>query len=295
MLSVNRKGRSTCLRKDRRSKTGRGFVNALINKLPVELHLPGYQFCGPGTKLQHRLQRGDKGKNPLDAACKIHDIAYASSNDLGERHKADKQLEYKAWERVKSKDAGVGEKAAALLVTNIMKGKRRFGLGCSAVQSTKSRKIKRPLKKKKKPSKKKISFGSGYLGNVRKAIKKVGGQQLVNKGINKAAQLALMAARKSLKTIGGKRKVQIPRIIPVPKVGGILPLIPIFAGLSALGGLAGGAAGLARVVNAAKTAQSQLTEATRHNRQMEAIALGKGIFLKPYRTGLGLYLTNSKN
>jgi hypothetical protein len=35
------------------SAIGAGFVNSLINKLPVELHLPGgYQYCGPGTKLK---------------------------------------------------------------------------------------------------------------------------------------------------------------------------------------------------------------------------------------------------
>lgn len=30
---------------------GKGLVNSIINKLPFELHLPGYQYCGPGTKL----------------------------------------------------------------------------------------------------------------------------------------------------------------------------------------------------------------------------------------------------
>lgn len=55
---------------------GRGLLNKIINKLPVELHIPGYQFCGPGTKLAKRIARGDHGINPLDTACKEHDIAY---------------------------------------------------------------------------------------------------------------------------------------------------------------------------------------------------------------------------
>ena len=38
----------------------REFVNNLINKLPVELHLPGYQFSAPGTKLQKRIARETK-------------------------------------------------------------------------------------------------------------------------------------------------------------------------------------------------------------------------------------------
>lgn len=29
-------------------KKGKGIVNSVINKLPIELHLPNYRFCGPG-------------------------------------------------------------------------------------------------------------------------------------------------------------------------------------------------------------------------------------------------------
>lgn len=30
-------------------KSGRGILNKLIDKLPIELHFPKYQFCGPGN------------------------------------------------------------------------------------------------------------------------------------------------------------------------------------------------------------------------------------------------------
>ena len=60
----------------RRHHRGKGLGNKIINNLPFELHLPGYQYCGPGTKLTEPLARGDPGINPLDAACKDHDIAY---------------------------------------------------------------------------------------------------------------------------------------------------------------------------------------------------------------------------
>ena len=72
---------------------GGGIVNSLINKLPVELHLPGYNYCGPGTKLFERLARGDQGINPLDNACKVHDITYSEYQNLDQRHRADKELE----------------------------------------------------------------------------------------------------------------------------------------------------------------------------------------------------------
>lgn len=81
---------------------GRGLLNTLINKLPVELHVPGYQFCGPRIKLNKRLQRGDKGINFLDAACMEHDIVYKHNKNVGERHVADKILMKTAKERIKS-------------------------------------------------------------------------------------------------------------------------------------------------------------------------------------------------
>ena len=102
-------------------------INKSIDLLPVELHLPGYQYCGPGTKLSQRLQRGDPGINKLDAACKKHDIAYSQYSDSINRAKADKELAERAWERVKSNDASLGEKAAAWAVTNIMKAKSKIG------------------------------------------------------------------------------------------------------------------------------------------------------------------------
>lgn len=64
----------------------------------------------------------------------------------------------------------------------------------------------------------------------------------------------------------------------------------MFAGLSATGALAGGAAGIYKAINDAKSARQQLDESKRHNKTMESIALGKGLYLKPFKTGLGLYL-----
>jgi len=60
---------------------GHGLLNRAIDALLFELHIPDYQFCGPGTHLKKRLVRGDQG-TPLDAAYREHDIAYLHSNDL---------------------------------------------------------------------------------------------------------------------------------------------------------------------------------------------------------------------
>ena len=37
---------------------GGSFLNSLVNKFPLEMHLPGYNFTGPGTKLNKRLNPG---------------------------------------------------------------------------------------------------------------------------------------------------------------------------------------------------------------------------------------------
>lgn len=106
-------------------------VNKLVDALPLELHLPAfpgsYQYCGPGTKLAKRLARGDPGINGLDKACKEHDIAYSKSSDTASRSVADNILASKAWQRFKSSDASLGERAAALAVAAAMKTKSAVG------------------------------------------------------------------------------------------------------------------------------------------------------------------------
>jgi hypothetical protein len=249
-------------------REGRGLVNSIINRLPVELHIPGYQYCGPGTKLDKRLTRGDPGINQLDKACKEHDIAYSQHKDIKQRHIADQLLEDRAWRRVKSRDAGLGEKSAAWAVTNTMKVKRKLGMGLSPQKKTCRKDI--------------------FL-RAKRALK-----NFKHNDVKEGAKISLAAAKLAVRQAGGRKNVKVPRIIPIPKTGGFLPLIPLFAGLSALGGLAGGAAGITSAVNKVKAARKQLEESQRHNRAMEEIALskkkGSGLFLKPYRKGMGLFM-----
>lgn len=128
------------------AKAAGSVINKGIDLLPVEVHIPGYQYCGPGTHLKKRLDRGDPGINKLDEACKVHDIAYSHFKDSRNRLEADRTLAEKAWERVKASDSSIGERAAALLVTNIMKAKSKLGGG-------KRKKIKQASKKKKRNNK----------------------------------------------------------------------------------------------------------------------------------------------
>lgn len=256
----------------KRKTKGCGILDSIVNKIPVEMHVPGYQYCGPGTKLEKRLARGDPGINPLDQACKRHDITYSKYNRGPERYEADKLLAKQAWNRVVSKDASLQERATALAVTAAMKSKMGLSkIGGKLIKSVKSKK-------------KKCTFAD-LIKKSKSALKKTKPVNLEN---------AVAIALKNVKRIK-KSEVVRPRIIPVPKTGGVLPLIPIFAGLSALGALAGGTSSIVKTINEAQQAKHLLSESRRHNRLMEAVALGKsavgsGLYLKPYKRGYGLYL-----
>ena len=39
----------------KRDVTDGSFLNTLVDKLPFEMHLPGHNFTGPGTKVYKRL------------------------------------------------------------------------------------------------------------------------------------------------------------------------------------------------------------------------------------------------
>lgn len=307
-------------RKKKTAVGGKGLVNKFINKLPFEMHIPSYHYCGPGTKLQERLAKNDPGINELDRACKQHDIAYSLTDNQAKRNLADDILARAAWERVKASDSSVAERLAALGVAGFMKVKSRAGMGIGTKRTTKQGK----KSSVKKPTVKKIFQHA--VKTAREIVKLDKPKRLTD-----AAKLAVNAARLAVKGIKPNRKIiesGLPRIIPVPKVGGILPLVPIFAGLSALGALIGGSAGVANAVLSAQKAKKDLQEAQRHNQTMESIALGhdhgrrrrrqnssasttsplsaakvaersgSGLHLKPYKNGLGLYLTpmnQSKN
>lgn len=211
-----------------------------INKLGVELHIPGYQYCGPGTKVLKRIARGDQGINKLDKACKQHDLKYLTYSDLQNRHIADKQLAEEAWNIVKSKDASYSEKAAAYAVTNIMKLKRKFGMGINkSVINKKMSYIQYGVTLSEKQQKKIIKGETvrikhvNLTGNVKlpltkTQIDKIQKCKIENKGID--IKLS---------------KAQI-KDIDTTKTGGFLPaLIPLIAPLIAKGLITGTAAAVA--------------------------------------------------
>lgn len=242
----------------------RNVIDYLIDNLPVELHLYGYNFLGPGTRLNEKLDNNIRGINLLDEYCKEHDLVYQKTKNYKKRLDADYTLILKAKERFFSSSSSLWEKFAAFLVIIIMTAKTKL-TGKHISFKNLIRKTAGCFKKCCKKSKKRGGSLNSFIGQT------------------------ILAAKKLVKN---RKSVKVPRILPVPKTGGVLPLVPIFAGLSALGTLAGGAAGVVKAINETRDAKKNLAEHNRHNKMMEAIAIrnGRGLYLKPYKTGLGIFL-----
>lgn len=96
---MTRKGRGrrttagrTGRRSRRRQAGGLLDIQKWISKSGSEFHWPGYQFLGPGTKLEQRLKRGDPGINRLDRIAKQHDIDYSKAKNLRDKWTADTKM-----------------------------------------------------------------------------------------------------------------------------------------------------------------------------------------------------------
>ena len=72
-----------------------GFIWA---KYKGEKHLPSYNYLGPGTRLDIRLDENNNPKpgeepiNAIDQLAYIHDLAYQKSDNISDRHEADIQM-----------------------------------------------------------------------------------------------------------------------------------------------------------------------------------------------------------
>jgi hypothetical protein len=70
-------------------------INAII---PGEKHLPGMNYCGPGTNLEEKLNEDDTPKpncspvDRVDEAAYRHDLSYRDHSDLRHRNNADKEM-----------------------------------------------------------------------------------------------------------------------------------------------------------------------------------------------------------
>ena len=126
-------------------KKSKFIGKGLINKLPIELHLPAtkgefvpkgsfnnlnkYSYCGPGTKYLQRNSEGYKGINELDAMCKLHDQFYTYNDGTASRNVRDAALLHRALEIANDSHYDNTQRNMASLVHHIIKAKAKFGLG----------------------------------------------------------------------------------------------------------------------------------------------------------------------
>ena len=113
-------------------------LNSLINKLPLELHLPGHNFTGPGTNLKKRLrdpygippdftpQPWSKPINRVDEAAMHHDICYLQNEDKKTRNEV---CDKKMLQNLNILNPTIRERIDKGIVGNIIKAKVALGMG----------------------------------------------------------------------------------------------------------------------------------------------------------------------
>ena len=112
-------------------KSGGDFVNFINTLIPGEKHLPGMQFCGPGTDLSKRLNEDLTPKkfsvpiDRVDEAAYKHDIKYMDKSKEA-RQKADIEM---IEELNNIQNPSFREKVERAIVIPILKMKKWMGLG----------------------------------------------------------------------------------------------------------------------------------------------------------------------
>ena len=121
-------------------------LDNLIDLLPFEMHVPGYKFCGPGIKLAARIQRGDIGINPLDEACRQHDLAY--NNPSSNRRQADRILAEYAFSSMLARETPPDERTVAMMTACCMVSKITFEKFFSRIKKVRKNEIKKIISQK---------------------------------------------------------------------------------------------------------------------------------------------------
>ena len=114
-------------------KAGSGLFNEAVNKLPFELHLPGHNFTGPGTRLGKRLnpdltpKEWSKPINKVDNVAYHHDLCYTKHQDRKARNEiCDKEMLPELDEIEKPT---LRERLDRGIVKNLINTKVKLGLG----------------------------------------------------------------------------------------------------------------------------------------------------------------------
>jgi len=111
-------------------------------KYPGEMHLPGMNFEGPGTRLDLRLDSSGRPRPdsiPVDRvneAAYRHDMAYAAFPDTKTRNVADRVM---VNELNEIPNPSLRERAERAVIKPILSTKAKFGLGTSSFKKAQLR------------------------------------------------------------------------------------------------------------------------------------------------------------
>ena len=116
-----------------KSQKGKVFLKDTINSLPIEMHLPGHNFTGRGTKLNQRLnpdmtpKEWSKPINRVDKAAYHHDICYVKNKGTKIRNeKCDPEM---LEELDGISNPTLRERMERGVVSKIIGTRKRFGWG----------------------------------------------------------------------------------------------------------------------------------------------------------------------
>ena len=112
---------------------GGSFLNSFVNNLPFEMHLPGHNFTGSGTKHYKRLNSDLTPKewsmpiNRVDNAVYQHDLCYSKYDDTKTRNEVcDKTILKELNEIV---NPTLRERIGKSIVGKLINAKVNFGFG----------------------------------------------------------------------------------------------------------------------------------------------------------------------
>ena len=136
-----------------KAQKGGSLLNKFINNLPVEMHLPGHNFTGPGTKLNKRLnpdltpKKWSKPINRVDKAAYNHDVCYLKNNDTATRNAVCDKNMLKELKGIYNPT--IKEKMERGLVSSLIGTKARFGWGLHEKKvSVLAEELHKPVKRK---------------------------------------------------------------------------------------------------------------------------------------------------
>ena len=103
-----------------------------LQKFPGEMHIPGMNFAGPGTRLEYRLNDDGTPKefslpvDRVDQAAYYHDLAYNEYSDTKNRNIADREM---LKDLSEIENPTIREKIEMAIIKPIINTKQKFGLG----------------------------------------------------------------------------------------------------------------------------------------------------------------------